>query len=130
MPWKYEFILKIEMKSMIVDMFMIMISLLVHEKLLNQVIWSNNTSTSSRSVTYTFLTFIISQVDITTNSLNAHNTHTHACKCQKGFNILNIPKELVASINLMTGIFDRQAIQKKLVTSVRLMTRIFNRLAV
>lgn len=24
-----------------------------------------------------FLTFIISQVDITTNSLNAHNTHTH-----------------------------------------------------
>lgn len=77
-----------------------------------------------------FLTFIISQVDITTNSLNAHNTHTHACKCQKGFNILNIPKELVASINLMTGIFDRQVIQKKLVTSVRLMTRIFNRLAV
>lgn len=36
----------------------------------------------------------------------------------------------MALIKLMTGIFDRQAIQKKLVTSVRLMTRIFNRLAV
>lgn len=81
---------------------------------------------------YIFSTFIISQVDITTNFLNAHDTHarTHACKCQKGFNRLNIPKELVALIKLMTGIFDRQAIQKKLVTSVRLMTRIFNRLAV
>jgi hypothetical protein len=58
------------------------------------------------------------------------HTHMHACKCQKGFNRLNIPKELVASIKLMTGIFDRQVIQKTLVTSVRLMTRIFNRLAV